>query len=71
MNWPGCRRWICWYSRIDIDALTPLIRQIGNAKQLKRFDKNLAKTRSKDSMRAFGKLTEMVDGEPESSATRR
>ncbi len=53
-----------WYSRIDVDALTPLVRQISNAKQLKRFDKNLAKTRSKDSMRAFGKLTEMVDGEP-------
>ena len=53
-----------WYSRIDIDALTPLVREISNAKQLKRFDKNLAKTRSKDSMRAFGKLTEIVDGEP-------
>ncbi len=53
-----------WYSRIDIDTLMPLVRQISNAKQLKRFDKNLAKTRSKDSMRAFDKLTETVDGEP-------
>ena len=53
-----------WYSRIDVDAVAPLMRQIGTPKQLKRFDKNLAKTRSKDSMRAFGKLTQMVDGEP-------
>ena len=30
----------------------------------KRSEKNLAKTRAKDSLRAFGKLTEIVDGEP-------
>ena len=30
----------------------------------KRFERNVAKARSKDSLRAFAKLTEMVDGEP-------
>ena len=36
----------------------------GHAKQRKRFERNLAKTQSKDSLRAFAKLTEIVDGEP-------
>ena len=31
---------------------------------MKRFERNLAKARSKDSLRAFAKLTEIVDGEP-------
>ena len=35
----------------------------GTKKQLKRAEKNIAKARSKDSLRAFGKLTEDVDGE--------
>ena len=29
--------------------------------QMKRFERNLAKARSKDSMRAFSKLVQMVD----------
>ncbi len=53
-----------WYSRIDIDEVTRLARQNATAKETKRFDKNVAKTRAKDSMRAFSKLTHLVDGEP-------
>ena len=34
------------------------------AKELKRFEQNLAKARTKDSLRAFAKLTTTVDGEP-------
>jgi hypothetical protein len=34
-----------------------------SAKQLKRFERNVAKARAKDSLRAFEKLTENVDGE--------
>ena len=37
--------------------------ELGNAKQRKAFERNVAKARSKDSMRAFAKLTEVVDGE--------
>ena len=37
--------------------------EVGTKKQLKRAEKNIAKARSKDSLRAFGKLTEAVDGE--------
>ena len=53
-----------WYSRIDIDELEPLLAQQATGKQRKRFERNLAKARSKDSLRAFAKLTEIVDGEP-------
>jgi len=53
-----------WYSRIDIEAITKQFRAQASAEQKKRMDKNLAKTRTKDSLAAFGKLTEVVDGEP-------
>ena len=36
----------------------------GDPKQRKRFERNLAKARSKDSLKAFAKLTTIVDGEP-------
>ena len=35
-----------------------------NAEQRKRLEKNVAKARTKDSLNAFAKLTEVVDGEP-------
>ncbi len=53
-----------WYSRIDVDQIAALAARQGTGKQRKRFERNVAKARSKDSMRAFAKLTEMVDGEP-------
>ena len=37
---------------------------MGTKEQVKRARKNLEKTRMKDSLKAFGKLTEVVDGEP-------
>jgi uncharacterized protein (DUF2252 family) len=53
-----------WYSRIDVDEIAEIARSQGSAKQIARLDKNLAKARAKDSLRAFDKLTAMVDGEP-------
>ena len=56
-----------WYSRIDVDDLVERVKQAGepkDAKAEKRLDANLAKSRTKDSMKAFGKLTTIVDGEP-------
>jgi uncharacterized protein (DUF2252 family) len=53
-----------WYTRLDADELAAQWRKVASAEQLKRADRNLAKTRSKDSLKAFGKLTEVVDGEP-------
>ena len=53
-----------WYGRIDLDELEELAARQGTSKERKRFERNMAKARSKDSLRAFSKLTEIVDGEP-------
>ena len=53
-----------WYARIDVDEIAQLAARHGTRKQQKVFGRNLAKAQSKDSMKAFSKLTEMVDGEP-------
>ena len=53
-----------WYTRISVDELVEQFAAAASAKQMKRVEKNIAKARSKDSIRAFGKLTEIVDGEP-------
>ena len=52
-----------WYSRIDVDEIAAFQAQHGSRKQRKQFERNVAKAQSKDSMRAFGKLTTVVNGE--------
>ena len=48
-----------WYSRMDVDELRRAWPQPGAREaDRKRLDKNLAKARSKDSLRAFDKLTD-------------
>ena len=51
-----------WYARIEAEDLA---RAAPNAsrKQVARFEQNVAKAQSKDSLKAFAKLTEIVDGE--------
>ena len=52
-----------WYARLEIeDTLKELESQL-EAKMIKRTEKTLAKARTKDSMSAFSKLTQVVDGE--------
>jgi len=51
-----------WYARIDVDELDRQVRAVATPEQLKRYEKNVAKARTKDSMKAFAKLTEVVDG---------
>ena len=53
-----------WYSRVDAAALMSEFSASASAKRRKVMEKNLAKTRAKDSLRAFSKLTTIVDGEP-------
>jgi uncharacterized protein (DUF2252 family) len=56
-----------WYSRIDIDDLLTRVKAqaLGkDAKAEKRLEANVAKGRTKDSIKAFNKLTTIVDGEP-------
>jgi uncharacterized protein (DUF2252 family) len=52
-----------WYARQDVDEIARQWAAQVSAKQLKRFERNVAKARAKDSLRAFEKLTENVDGE--------
>ena len=37
-----------WYSRIDVDEIAELAAAQSTGKQLKRFERNVAKARSKD-----------------------
>jgi uncharacterized protein (DUF2252 family) len=53
-----------WYSRIDIDDIAALAAQAGRRKMRTQFERNVAKARSKDSLKALAKLTTLVDGEP-------
>ncbi len=53
-----------WYARQEVDDISRTLATRASSKQLKRFESNVAKARAKDSLRAFEKLTEIVDGEP-------
>jgi uncharacterized protein (DUF2252 family) len=53
-----------WYARLDVDEFLSGIQSSLSRAQRKRGERNLAKTRAKDSLRAFSKLTRLVDGEP-------
>jgi uncharacterized protein DUF2252 len=53
-----------WYARIDVDDFMRGIEGSLSRKQRKRGERNLAKTRTKDSLKAFAKLTQLVEGEP-------
>src|SRR4051794_36580061 len=60
----GRRNLDLWYARIDVDDLVGTFGAHATGTQRKRFAGNLAKTRAKTSLKAFSKLTEIVDGEP-------
>ena len=51
-----------WYSHLDIDSVVQEFGSQYKPKLVKRADKQIAKARTKDSMTAFSKLTEVVDG---------
>ncbi len=54
-----------WYAHLDLDAIQDLVarlRRKPSAEQLQRADRTVAKARTRDSISAFRKLTEVVDG---------
>jgi len=53
-----------WYSRLDFDTIEAELRRNQDKKQAKAVARGAEKARTKDSMRAFAKLTHLVDGEP-------
>ncbi len=54
-----------WYSRLDAEAIAAGLQAEIDKKQGKAADQLIAKARSKDSMKAFAKLTQIVDGVPQ------
>jgi uncharacterized protein (DUF2252 family) len=52
-----------WYAHLDTENALKKYGSQFKAKLVKRTKKNLAKARTKDSMRAFSKLTHVVDGQ--------
>jgi uncharacterized protein (DUF2252 family) len=52
-----------WYSRLSVPALAAQLRAQRDTKQADALDAGIAKARTKDSLKAFAKLTEEVDGE--------
>jgi len=54
-----------WYERVDETQLKERLGGEADIQQTKRFEKNVAKARMKDSTRAMAKLTSTVDGNPQ------
>jgi uncharacterized protein (DUF2252 family) len=54
-----------WYSRLNVDEIDTQVRASMKKGQVKQFEKNMAKARSKDSIKAFNKLVQVVDGRPQ------
>jgi Uncharacterized protein conserved in bacteria (DUF2252) len=53
-----------WYARLDIDEIQRQVAGLVSGRQMKLFQRNVAKARAKDSMKAFDKLVQIVDGQP-------
>jgi uncharacterized protein (DUF2252 family) len=60
----GQRNLDVWYAHLDVESTLEELGPQLEPKQVKRTEKGLAKARTRDSMSAFEKLTEAVDGEP-------
>jgi uncharacterized protein (DUF2252 family) len=60
----GMKNLDVWYAHLDIEDLMQLLAKQLTPKMVKRTSKALAKARTRDSMSAFSKLTQIVDGEP-------
>ena len=53
-----------WYSKLDVDDLMKQVVALKDKAQAKALKQAAAKARTKDSLKAFAKLTREVDGEP-------
>jgi uncharacterized protein (DUF2252 family) len=53
-----------WYARLDVETIERNLRSQQAKRQAATVAKAAEKARTKDSMKAFAKLTQMVDGEP-------
>jgi uncharacterized protein (DUF2252 family) len=61
-NFAGMNNLDVWYAHLDIQGVLQQYSGQFKTKMVSRAEKTLAKARTKDSMSAFSKLTEVVDG---------
>jgi uncharacterized protein (DUF2252 family) len=59
----GMRTLDVWYARLDVEPALAALRSQVDERRFRRVERDLAKARGKDSMRALRKLTHEVDGE--------
>src|SRR5262249_44296540 len=64
----GMRTLDVWYARAEVDELLADMRSQMKKSMVRRTEQTLGKARTRDSMAAFSKLTEIVDGEPRIAA---
>ena len=64
-NFAGMKNLDVWYARLDVESALQEYRSQFKPAMVNRAEKNLAKARTKDSMAAFSKLTETVNGKPQ------
>jgi len=57
-----------WYARIDEQELAHQVQALSGKEALARFERGTAKAKHKDSTRAFAKLTQRVNGQPQIAA---
>jgi uncharacterized protein (DUF2252 family) len=62
------RNFDVWYARGDVEEIVRDFNSRATGEQRKRLERNLEKSRTKDSMKAFSKLVELRDGEPRIAA---
>ncbi|WP_370618444.1 DUF2252 domain-containing protein [Mumia sp. Pv 4-285] len=60
----GKRRLDVWYARANIDKIEEEAASRIAPDEVKRMRRNIAKARAKDSVRAYSKMVEVVDGHP-------
>jgi len=63
-DFAGMNNLAVWYSKMNVDDMVGRLRSQQDKKQAKSVKRTAAKARTKDSMKAFSKLTHEVDGEP-------
>jgi uncharacterized protein (DUF2252 family) len=52
-----------WYVRLDVREVSEELDRVASRKLMRRFERNVAKARAKDSLRALDRLTHSVNGE--------
>jgi Uncharacterized protein conserved in bacteria (DUF2252) len=63
VEFAGMKNLDVWYSRLEIERVIQEFSSQFKAKRVKQAEKQLAKARTRDSMAAFSKLTQSVNGE--------